>query len=217
MEFSYKELLADFYEDYTEFKTEENMSSREALSRTLYDFEGVSRIGELQNNTINIAYGEIILTQEKILVKAKEFLVGELRNINMNRMKKELTEEEFEDFNYKVKHILETIDNIETTNYAYVYWYYKEFNQVICEFIENQIKLHSAESLVVVTLQRFSRDCRNTKSEKAIVYVTLLEKILEYYEFLKPIEIKELIDFIKNFKVKDIENEQLNKKEIEIL
>ncbi|MCL2323708.1 MAG: Imm3 family immunity protein [Oscillospiraceae bacterium] len=215
----YTEIIDDFYDGFDFWKNEMKMSKCESLAIVIDESQRIINKGIFQRTCIYLAYGEIAITLEKISINAKRSIIKNLTEINLEDVKKELTQEEFEDFENRRRKILEKIDAIEVKNIARVCWYYNEFNEAINEFLNVELKKQQTiEKLVELTLSRFKRDCKNTNSEKSIVYITLIEHILEEYGLkVDKTVISGLVQFIKEFKVENIYNEQLNENEIQIL
>jgi len=119
MSLTYFEILQYFNEDYIDF-VNQKMNYREALARTLDEYENVMNVGEIQKMAVYIAYGDLALEQIKILISAKDKLVNTLRNIKIEMLKEKLTNIEFEHFLQKRKYILDNIDKFVTIDNPHV-------------------------------------------------------------------------------------------------
>ncbi len=61
-------------------------------------------------------------------------------------------------------------------------------------------------------LQRFNRDCKNTNSEKFIIYTTLAETLYNF-ELTNVLDINEIKHELEKFSAEDITDEQLTEEE----
>lgn len=218
MRLSYTEIVKSFNEEYEDYKSQ-NMSKCESLARTIDEFVYERSLGKMQAAAVDIAYATLFVTQEKVILVAKDKLLKRLKEIDKNDINKDLTNAELEDFEYKLKYILNTIDTIEEITYNQACWYYNEFNEVVRDFILSKFYEHpSIDDLIKVTLSRFKRDCVNTNSEKTIVYVSLMEQINKNCDIYYGInDLASVIQFFENFNVEDISKEQLNRNELQLL
>ena len=115
--------------------------------------------------------------------------------------------------------ILDKINAMEVTEFRYTCWFYNELTEAINEFLNDELEKHpTVGTLVELTLARFKRAWENTNSEKSIVYVTLMERILEEYgEKVDITAIVDFVQFIKTFIIEYTYYEQLNTNEMQLL
>lgn len=101
--------------------------------------------------------------------------------------------------------------------YQTVCWYYEELIEEVQKYISNFIEENkNTETLVTDVLQRFERDCKNTKSEKYIIYTTLAENLCNQ-GLITVNGIEEIKNELQSFQICDISNEQLTEDEQEKL
>ncbi|NQF15960.1 hypothetical protein HPY31_18860 [Brevibacillus sp. HB1.3] len=211
LKWEYEELFESFIEDYTSYKNT-NMSDRESLARTFDVYVTVLNQGEMEKAIIYIVYSELLLKQSKVLFITKERIKEKLLSLDLNKLKEEVTDEQFKDLLIRRDRILQEIDTKPLDYYPVVRWYYFEMTNNVREYFQNQnFEACSEEDIVNNVLERFKRDCRNTSSESITVKTTLAELIL-----LNNIRANEYIRVIKSeleqFDLNDI-GEQLSEDE----
>ena len=108
MDWEYEELFDAIHEAYQEFRSE-NMSETQALSRTLSEFESVMNLGGFEKAVIIIAYGEIVLSIHEVFHKSKDYLIRELKELDLKHLEAILSIEQINNLNMRKKSILDTI------------------------------------------------------------------------------------------------------------
>ncbi|WP_226002028.1 Imm3 family immunity protein [Paenibacillus sp. BJ-4] len=215
MAWSYDELIDSILENYQDYKNEEMMSSKEAIARTFYDFEGLMNRSETDKALINVVYGEILLTLPRVLYTVKNNLSKRLSELDFNLIEQEqkLTSEQYRDLFNRKNFVLQELENKILDYYPRVCWYYDELtNEVNVFFKQVNEENVLADEVISSVFQRFERDCKNTLSEKIIVYTTLAENLLN--QGLSKIDGLQLIkQELQQFNITDIFEEQLLEKE----
>ncbi|MGQ3479452.1 Imm3 family immunity protein [Paenibacillus sp. TY11] len=215
MAWSYDELIDSILENYQDYKNEEMMSSKEAIARTFYDFEGLMNRSETDKALINVVYGEILLTLPRVLYTVKNNLSKRLSELDFNLIEQEqkLTSEQYSDLFNRKNFVLQELENKILDYYPRVCWYYDELtNEVNVFFKQVNEENVLADEVISSVFQRFERDCKNTLSEKLIVYTTLAENLLN--QGLSKIDGLQLIkQELQQFNIADIFEEQLLEKE----
>ncbi|MMZ46411.1 hypothetical protein D1872_80260 [compost metagenome] len=215
MAWNYDELIDSILENYQDYKNEEMMSSKEAIARTFYDFEGLMNRSETDKALINVVYGEILLTLPRVLYTVKNNLSNRLSELDFNLIEQEqkLTTEQYSDLFNRKNFVLQELENKMLDYYPRVCWYYGELTNEVNVFF-NQIYEENVlpDEIFSSVFQRFERDCKNTLSEKIIVYTTLAENLLN--QGLPKIDGLKLIkQELQQFNIADIFEEQLLEKE----
>ncbi|MCP3792962.1 Imm3 family immunity protein [Paenibacillus sp. CH40] len=215
MVYGYEEYLEYINENYQDYKNEEMMSSKEAIARTFYDFEGLMNRSETDKALINVVYGEILLTLPRVLYTVKNNLSKRLSELDFNLIEQEqkLTSEQYRDLFNRKNFVLQQLENKILDYYPRVCWYYDELtNEVNVFFKQVNEENVLADEVISSVFQRFERDCKNTLSEKLIVYTTLAENLLD--QGLSKIDGLQLIkQELQQFNIADIFEEQLLEKE----
>ena len=217
--FSYEEYKNYIYEDYDELVEEEKMSRREAIARTFYDYDMLAKKSETDKAMVFVVFSEIIITHQKILFTFKNYIEQALTELDFTVIKQEnkLTLEQFNELFSRQKRVLQELKNMPLDYYSRVCWYYDELIDEVHKFINNfELENKNVDSLVSTVLQRFDRDCRNTQSEKFIVYTTLAENLLN--QGLTGVKGFQDVKYeLQVFSIKDVSDEQLTKDEQEKL
>ncbi|MGA3599148.1 Imm3 family immunity protein [Lysinibacillus agricola] len=217
--FSYEEYKNYIYEDYDELVEEEKMSRGEAIARTFYEYDMLAKKSETDKAMVFVVFSEIIITHQKILFTSKNYIEQALRELDFTVIKQEnkLTLEQFNELFSRQKRVLQELKNMPLDYYSRVCWYYDELIDEVHKFINNfELENKNVDSLVSTVLQRFDRDCRNTKSEKFIVYTTLAENLLN--QGLTRVNGFQDVKYeLQAFSIKDVSDEQLTKDEQEKL
>jgi hypothetical protein len=217
--FSYEEYKNYIYEDYDELVEEEKMSRREAIARTFYEYDMLAKKSETDKAMVFIVFSEIIITHLKVLFTFKNYIEQAVRELDFIVIKQEnkLTLEQFNELFSRQKRVLQELKNMPLDYYSRVCWYYDELIEEVHKFINNfELENKNVDSLVSTVLQRFDRDCRNTKSEKFIVYTTLAENLLN--QGLTGVKGFQDVKYeLQVFSIKDVSDEQLTKDEQEKL
>jgi hypothetical protein len=216
MVYGYEEYLEYINENYQDYKNEEMMSSKEAIARTFYDFEGLMNRSETDKALINVVYGEILLTLPRVLYTVKNNLskrLSEELDFNLIEQEQKLTSEQYRDLFNRKNFVLQELENKILDYYPRVCWYYDELtNEVNVFFKQVNEENVLADEVISSVFQRFERDCKNTLSEKLIVYTTLAENLLD--QGLSKIDGLQLIkQELQQFNIADIFEEQLLEKE----
>ncbi|WJQ82894.1 Imm3 family immunity protein [Brevibacillus brevis] len=211
LKWEYEELFESFIEDYTSYKNT-NMSDRESLARTFDVYVTVLNQGEMEKAIIYIVYSELLLKQSKVLFITKERIKEKLLSLDLNKLKEEVTDEQFKDLLIRRDRILQEIDKKPLDYCPESRWYYFEVVDNVKEYFHNQnFETHSDEDIVNNILERFKRDCKNTLSENITVKTTLVEMLLlnniGAYEHIKNIKSE-----LEQFDINDV-GEQLSEDE----
>ncbi|QOS76678.1 hypothetical protein JNUCC31_17670 [Paenibacillus sp. JNUCC31] len=201
LKWEYDELFESFMEDYNSYKNN-NMSDRESLARTFGEYETVLNEGEMEKAVIHVLYGELLLRQSKVLVTAKRRTKEDLLSINLNKLKMEITDDQFKDILVRKDEVLQELDMKKLDYCPEVRWYYFEITDKVKEyFLSQNLEVLSQVEIVNNILERFKRDCMNTLSENITIKTTLLEMLL-----LNDIPLSENIRILKS----ELENFDFN-------
>ncbi|MEC0105616.1 Imm3 family immunity protein [Paenibacillus taichungensis] len=201
LKWEYDELFESFVEDYNSYKNN-NMSDRESLARTFGEYETVLNEGEMEKAVIHVLYGELLLRQSKVLVTAKRRTKEDLLSINLNKLKMEVTDDQFKDILVRRDEVLQELDMKKLDYCPEVRWYYFEITDKVKEyFLSQNLEALSQVEIVNNILERFKRDCMNTLSENITIKTTLLEMLL-----LNDIPLSENIRILKS----ELENFDFN-------
>ncbi|MBG9694396.1 Imm3 family immunity protein [Lysinibacillus sphaericus] len=214
MGFSYEEYKEYIYEDYDEL-IEEKMSKREAMARTFYEYDMLAKESETDKAMVFVIFSEIAITHTKVLSTFKDYLEQMLTELNFNKIKQEgyLKLEQYEELFSRKEYALQKLNQMPIDYYPRVCWYYNELNEEVRKFIDNYIKKsENVESIISSVLQRFNRDCKNTNSEKFIIYTTLAETLYNF-ELTNVLDINEIKHKLEKFSAEDITDEQLTEEE----
>lgn len=218
MEFSYQEYNEYINETYKEFK-EEKMSNKEAIARTYNEYDMVAKKSETDKGIVYIELAEILITHLKAGYTFKNYIENVLVELDFNLIKLEnaLSQEEYSDLFSRRVHVLQELKKIPLDYYQTVCWYYEELIEEVHKYISNFIEENkNTDTIVTDVLQRFERDCKNTKSEKYIIYTTLAENLCN--RRLKTVNgIEGVKNELQSFQVSNISNEQLTEDEQEKL
>ncbi|MBG9753840.1 Imm3 family immunity protein [Lysinibacillus sp. RSDA_15] len=218
MGFSYEEYKEYIYEDYDEL-IEEKMSKREAMARTFYEYDMLAKESETDKAMVFVIFSEIAITHTKVLSTFKDYLEQMLTELNFNKIKQEgyLKLEQYEELFSRKEYALQKLNQMPIDYYPRVCWYYNELDEEVRKFINNYVeKNENTDSIVTNVLQQFNRDCKNTNSEKFIIYTTLAESL--YNQGLTDvIGVRDIKDVLQSFIIEDVSKEQLTKDEQENL
>lgn len=218
MGFSYEEYKEYIYEDYDEL-IEENMSKSEAMARTFYEYDMLAKESETDKAMVFVIFSEIAITHTKVLSTFKDYLEQMLTELNFNKIKQEgyLKLEQYEELFSRKEYALQKLHQMPIDYYPRVCWYYNELDEEVRKFINNYVeKNENTDSIVTNVLLRFNRDCKNTNSEKFIIYTTLAESL--YNQGLTDvIGVRDVKDVLQSFIIEDVSKEQLTKDEQENL
>ncbi|WP_375199398.1 Imm3 family immunity protein [Lysinibacillus sp. RS11] len=179
MDWNYYELLTSVYDTYLEYKGEK-FSDYEALARTTYDFEVSMNDGEAEKATIRVALARIALTHSKLSVRAKELTWEVLTNLDIKRIREQLSTEEVEDLLERKDYVLCQYNDatISLNHDPRARWYYHEMTKEVKVYFDNIISIIPLEEVADKVLKRFERDCKNTLSENITIKVTLAELLM---------------------------------------
>ena len=218
MGFSYEEYKEYIYEDYDEL-IEEKMSKREAMARTFYEYDMLAKESETDKAMVFVIFSEIAITHTKVLSTFKDYLEQMLTELNFNKIKQEgyLKLEQYEELFSRKEYALQKLNQMPIDYYPRVCWYYNELDEEVRKFINSYVeKNENTDSIVTNVLQQFNRDCKNTNSEKFIIYTTLAESL--YNQGLTDvIGVRDIKDVLQSFIIEDVSKEQLTKDEQENL
>jgi len=211
----YQELIASFNETFQEYK-KRNMSNLEALSKTYEDFELIMNQGDLKKAIVLIEYCEKVVQQPYIFYKSKEYLIKYLKEINYDLIKKELSNIQYDELIQKRDNAISELNKKPLTNSARARWYYSELTSEVINYYKTIFQSDiTVEQLIIKTLERFKRDCKNTKSEKYVVYTTLAEQLISS-DLTNSVDLKNIKNVLKEYNVEEL-GEQLTNNEKEEL
>lgn len=105
----YKELFEAIYEGYQEI-LEEGGGYRYAVAKLTDDFD---RLGKIEDYIVDVAIGELELSQGRVFVGAIEYLTKRLNSFNPEEAKGELTEDEIKDLTKRMEAVLEGLKKVE--------------------------------------------------------------------------------------------------------
>jgi len=215
MVFSYDEYEEDIYEDYNELIEEEKISRREALARNFYDYDMLAKKSETDKAIIFVIFSEIAVSHVKILHSFKDYLEKNLTELNFKIIQQEnkLTPQQYSDLASRKEHVLQKLKNMSLDYFPRACWYYDELIEEVQRYINNfKLENENTDSIVTTVLQRFDRDCENTKSEKFIVYTILAENL--YKQGLTGVDgIEDVKHMLQSFSIEDVSDEQLTEDE----
>lgn len=213
--FSFEEYKNFIYEDYDELVDEEKMSRGEAIARTFNEYDMLAKKSETDKAMVFLIFSEITVTHLKVFFSFKNYLEQMLTELDFTVIKQEnkLTLEQFNELFTRQKRVLQELKKMPLDYYSRVCWYYDELIEEVQKFLNNLVlENKNVDSLVPTVLQRFDRDCRNTKSEKFIVYTTLAEYLLN--QGLTRVKGFQDVKYeLQSFCIKDVSDEQLSKDE----
>lgn len=208
----YDEVINLFDETFQEYK-DRNMSNLEALAKTFEDFELIMNSGDIQKATVLIRYGEFVLKQPYVYSKSKDLLVGFLNKINYELLKIELSDQEYQDLIERKNKVIHDLEKKELTHNSRAMWYYDEMTSEVNRYYDSITAINkTVDQISKQVLERFSRDCRNTRSEEIVVYTTLSERLLQGSDsnnLIHSIELIRLQNKLKEFNI-DVIGEQLS-------
>lgn len=207
----FREILNSFDETFQEYKYR-NMSNLEALAKTFEDFELIMNSGDLEKTTVLVRYSELVLKQPYVFHKSKDIIIKLLDEVDYEILRHILSECEYEELITRKKEVLYNLSQKQLTNNARAMWYYDEMIDEVNNYYNSiTSKVKTPDQIAKEVLERFKRDCRNTKSEKIGVYTTLAERLLED-GLTETVELKHIEMTLKEFNVDDV-GEQLSKNE----
>lgn len=211
MESEYKEYKRYTEEDIDECLNEQFLSKCETLAFLMDQYW---EINEVMTCSEFIPLSYLALSMRRIGEGTKNALKSKLMNIDMEVLKQNVSDEDYEEISKSVDEILSKIDNIEISTSNRGCWEYDEINEEVEKYLNT---LHLDKNTIVetiqVTLKRFERACYDTRSEEICVYLTLAERLLKYVDDNEIDDYNKLIDFIKAFELKAIEDEQCTNSE----
>ncbi|KMY31470.1 hypothetical protein ACZ11_04320 [Lysinibacillus xylanilyticus] len=218
MVYSYEEYEEYIHEDYKEL-IEEKMSRGEAIARTFNEYDMLAKKSETDKALFCTIISEISLSHEKIPYTFKNYMEQSLIELDFKVIKQEnsLTSEQYIDLINRKDYVLQELKKKPLDYFPRACWYYDELVEEVQRFINNfKLENENTDSIVTTVLQRFDRDCDNTKSEKFIVYTTLAENL--YNHGLTGVDsIEDVKHVLKSFSIEDVSDEQLTEDEQENL
>ncbi|MDT3429271.1 hypothetical protein J2Z22_004872 [Paenibacillus forsythiae] len=212
---SYEEYSEYINETYSEFKEEEKMSSKEAIARTFNEYDMSMKKSETDKAVISVTIAEILVSHLRILNTFKDYMMETISELNFKLIEQEnkLSSVQYNDLISRKDKVLKQLDNKPLDYYPRVCWYYEELTDELNKFFDQiNTDIINKEEIIARVLNRFERDCKNTLSEKIIVYVTLVENLLKLgYRRIEGLHrIKEELQL---FNMEDIRDEQLIEEE----
>ncbi|AOK91347.1 MULTISPECIES: Imm3 family immunity protein [Paenibacillus] len=215
MVYGYEEYLEYINETYEEFKDDEKMSKKEAIARTFNEYDMLAKESETDKAIIYVALTEILVSHSRILHTFKEHMIKILSELDFNLIEQEqkLTIVQYNDLRSRKEKVLPELENKKPDYYPRVCWYYSELTDEVNEFF-NQINIENvtADEIFISAFQRFERDCKNTLSEKIIVYTTLAENLLTH-KLAQTDALQKIRQELQQFNIKNIFQEQLLEEE----
>lgn len=219
MTYSCEEYLEYIYETYSEYVEDEKMSREEAVTRTFDEFDMLMKKSETDKLIISVIFAEILVSHSKIFSTFKNYMIETISNINFMLIEREhkLTQEQYNDFLLRKEQVLKQLEEKPSDYYPRVCWYYEELTDEVNKFFDGiNSKGTDGNEVVAKVCKRFERDCKNTVSEKMIVYTTLAENVLRY-NLMPQIKDMSFINELKEFTLDNIQGEQLSDNEKEKL
>ncbi|WP_018766328.1 Imm3 family immunity protein [Bacillus sp. 105MF] len=219
MAYSCEEYSEYIYETYSEYVEDEKMSRKEAVARTFNEYDMLMKKSETDKLIISVIFAEILVSHSKISNTFKNYMIETISNINFMLIEQEhkLTQEQYNDFLFRKGQVLKQLEAKPSDYYPRVCWYYEELTDEVNKFFDEINSNDTDENEVVAKVfKRFERDCKNTASEKIIVYTTLAENLLRY-NLMPQIEDMSFINELKKFTLDNIQGEQLSDDEKEKL
>ena len=218
MVYSYEEYEEYILEDYNDL-VGEKMSKGEAIARTFNEYDMLAKKSETDKAMFSIIFSEIALTHEKISHSFMNYIEQSLKELDFKAIKQEnsLTIEQLNSLKNRRDYVLQELKKKPLNYYPRVCWYYNELSEEVQKFIDDFIKeSERLEAIISNVLQRFDRDCKNTNSEKFIIYTTIAESIYNH-QIKDVLGINELKLELESFRIADITDEQLTEEEQEKL
>ncbi|WP_138756560.1 Imm3 family immunity protein [Paenibacillus sinopodophylli] len=219
MVYSCDEYSEYIYETYNEYVNDEKVSRKEAVARTFNEYDMLMKKSESDKLIISVIIAEILASHSKASNTFKTYMVETISNINNMLIKQEheLTQEQYNDFFSRKKQVLIQLEAMPSDYYPRVCWCYEELtDEVNTYFGEINFKDRDEKEVVDEVVKRFERDCKNTISEKIVVYTTLAENLLRH-NLTQQIKGTSFIDELKGFTLDSIQDEQLSDVEKEKL
>lgn len=217
MAISYEEYSEYINETYSEFKEEEKMSNKEAIARTFNEYDMSMKKSETDKAVISVTISEILVSHLRVLKTFKEYIMGTIRGLNFKLIEQEgkLSVDQYNDLLLRKDRVLKQLDKKALDDYPRVCWYYEELTDELNKFFDqiniDKIK-ENEDDLIATILKRFERDCKNTLSEKIIVYTTLVENLLKQ-KYTAVEGLQSIKEELQHFKVEDVLEEQLLEEE----
>ncbi|AIQ12047.1 Imm3 family immunity protein [Paenibacillus durus] len=215
MAHSYEEYSEYINETYNEFKEDEKMSNKEAIARTFNEYDMSMKKSETDKAVIGVTIAEILVSHLRILNTFKDYMIETISELNFKLIEQEnkLTREQYIDLLSRKEQVLKQLENKPLDYYPRVCWYYEELTDEVNKFFD-QINTGNINKDEIVTsvFQRFERDCKNTLSEKIIVYTTLAENLLKL-GYTKIEGLQRIKEELQLFNVEDVREEQLIEEE----
>ncbi|MGP0578839.1 Imm3 family immunity protein [Paenibacillus peoriae] len=215
MVYGYEEYLEYINETYEEFKDDEKMSNKEAIARTFNEYDMLAKESETDKAIIYVVLTEILVSHSRILHTFKAHMIKMLSELDLNLIEQEqkLTLVQYNDLRSRKENVLPELENKKLDYYPRVCWYYYDLTDEVNKFF-NQINTENVtiDEIVISVFRRFERDCKNTLSEKIIVYTTLAEKLLTH-KLTQTDALQKIRQELQQFNIKDILQEQLLEEE----
>ncbi|MFK4474773.1 hypothetical protein ABH897_004541 [Paenibacillus sp. RC73] len=215
MIYGYEEYLEYINETYEEFKDDEKMSNKEAIARTFNEYDMLAKESETDKAIIYVVLTEILVSHSRILHTFKAHMIKMLSELDFNLIEQEqkLTLVQYNDLRSRKENVLPELENKKLDYYPRVCWYYYDLTDEVNKFF-NQINTDNVtiDEIVISVFRRFERDCKNTLSEKIIVYTTLAEKLLTH-KLTQTDALQKIRQELQQFNIKDILQEQLLEEE----
>ncbi|TVX94899.1 Imm3 family immunity protein [Cohnella terricola] len=211
----YEEYSEYINETYSEFKEEEKMSSKEAIARTFNEYDMSMKKSETDKAVISVIIAEILVSHVRILNTFKDYMMDTISVLDFKLIEQEniLSRDQYNELISRKDNVLKQLDYKPLDYYPRVCWYYEELTDELNKFFD-QINTDTInkEEIIDRVLNRFERDCKNTLSEKIIVYTTLAENLLKLGN-TKIEGLYRIKEELQLFHVEDIRDEQLIEEE----
>lgn len=156
---------------------------------------------------------EKMSSKEAIARTFNEYDMSMKKSETDNEQENKLSPEQYIVLLSRKEQVLKQLVNKPLDYYPRVCWYYEELtDEVNTLFKQINTDNVDANQLVASVLKRFQRDCKNTVSEKVIVYTTIAENILNN-DLTKTDELQKIKQELQLFNMQDIQEEQLVEEE----
>ncbi|WP_255350029.1 Imm3 family immunity protein [Lysinibacillus sp. FJAT-14745] len=151
---------------------------REALARNFYDYDMLAKKSETDKAIIFVIFSEIAVSHVKILHSFKDYLEKNLTELDFKIIQQEnkLTPQQYSDLASRKERVLQKLINMSLDYFPRACWYYDELVEGVQKFINNfKLENENTDSIVTTVLQRFDRDCENTKVKNSLSIQHLLK------------------------------------------
>lgn len=217
MDVEYREIMQYVKEDIDECLNKDYYNKCATISYLMDAY--CAPCGDVKKCAVYVNLGYLALTMRRIYIGTKNIIKSKLMELDMQFIKENVSVEEYEEITKSIAEILSNIDNIEISNFsARSCWEYEEINEEVEKFLATlNLGENTISETVALTLKRFEISCRFSRSEEICVYLALAEKLLQSVNSEELDNYNKLINFIKDFDLKSIKDEQFTVSEKEDL